>query len=943
MEYNTISEIIDKQFRNGAFESNFFEKDDLISDLYLFLAEQDKEFTEEEILEVLKKKYKSYFKVYDIQDRNSYDKFERPLEGKDIESISSTESFVYDYFEKIIWGDNKTCIKCSSTNVIQRGKRYDCNNCGESYSFDKGTNLQGKDKKALQNLIGVYTLLQKGKICLKTIQDDTKLSKNNIENAFSSIIPTLINEKPLVRKLEVIPTKDQQTTTKFKEWEHQTCTINKAVEFFKDNNRGKVIHPCGSGKTYTAIEIVKKLDIKRLIVVIPSRMLLYQQIKAFKNSLPNHRFYAFGSLFQKPLKSNKIALLASSVEKQMEAIQGISKTANIVVFTTLKSFESIINKFPDFQLAIFDEAHRIAGPENKKYLSAVTSTKYEKALFLTATEKIFLNEGIGMNNEKFGETISNISLPEMIQNKIVLDYKILSIGFKSEEVRNILEINEEFFLDKNIKLGIKTRILVSALALIKSIQKYGIKKIITYHPTIHEAELFIEVYDKFQKIHGLDYNTSTINSKQTEFLYENQYGNFVNAEKAVISSVNCFQEGMDVRNTDAVLYGYPKKSKIDIVQSVGRCIRKYPNKKRGYVIIPSESEDYEKLIEVLNALETQDGRITSFKAKPNNSTFKGNIEFLEYSGNKLKVFDFKEVFKFSFIKGSKFYTLEELKTYLKREQIYTEKEYLKIKNYRCPRYPREYYRDWPGWKNIFKPEIYSYPVAKKYILENHSNIKTFRQYKKWTLKNDFPPNLPKDPEKRYGVKFRWHEFLNYKEGFLSFEEAIKWFVRNEILDCNTHEKRKDNYPPYIPQNPYSVYKGKWNWKKLQELKYISYEDAKKTIIEVNKKHNGIISSIRQYRKWKEGSLNIEFPKNILPLYPNRFYKEYNKEDFFPSKIRYVKLNYEDFIKYLLVNKVKNIRDFKNLPYNPIVPREPRVYMEWSGWNYYVKNLYNETN
>ena len=54
----------------------------------------------------------------------------------------------------------------------------------------------------------------------------------------------------------------------------------------------------------------------------------------------------------------------------------------------------------------------------------------------------------------------------------------------------------------------------------------------------------------------------------------------------VLSNARVLTEGVDVPALDAVVFMQPRKSKIDIVQAVGRVMRTYPGKRKGYVVIP---------------------------------------------------------------------------------------------------------------------------------------------------------------------------------------------------------------------------------------------------------------------------------------------------------------------------------------------------------------------
>lgn len=54
----------------------------------------------------------------------------------------------------------------------------------------------------------------------------------------------------------------------------------------------------------------------------------------------------------------------------------------------------------------------------------------------------------------------------------------------------------------------------------------------------------------------------------------------------VLSNARCLSEGVDVPALDAVMFLSPRKSQVDIVQSVGRVMRLAPGKQYGYIILP---------------------------------------------------------------------------------------------------------------------------------------------------------------------------------------------------------------------------------------------------------------------------------------------------------------------------------------------------------------------
>lgn len=90
----------------------------------------------------------------------------------------------------------------------------------------------------------------------------------------------------------------------------------------------------------------------------------------------------------------------------------------------------------------------------------------------------------------------------------------------------------------------------------------------------------------------------------------------------ILSNARCLAEGVDVPALDAVIYLSSRKSKVDIIQSVGRVMRRAPGKRYGYIVIPvfvpagtdeglalSNSKDYKVVWDVVRALRSHDERL----------------------------------------------------------------------------------------------------------------------------------------------------------------------------------------------------------------------------------------------------------------------------------------------------------------------------------------------
>ncbi|HEY9701972.1 MAG TPA: helicase-related protein, partial [Allocoleopsis sp.] len=89
----------------------------------------------------------------------------------------------------------------------------------------------------------------------------------------------------------------------------------------------------------------------------------------------------------------------------------------------------------------------------------------------------------------------------------------------------------------------------------------------------------------------------------------------------ILSNARCLSEGVDVPALDAVIFLTPRNSQVDVVQSVGRVMRKSEGKNYGYIILPigvpadltpeealKDNEKYKVIWQVLQALRAHDDR-----------------------------------------------------------------------------------------------------------------------------------------------------------------------------------------------------------------------------------------------------------------------------------------------------------------------------------------------
>jgi predicted helicase len=388
---------------------------------------------------------------------------------------------------------------------------------------------------------------------------------------------------------------------------HQKEAISKTIAYFKSNERGKMIMPCGTGKSLTAFWIAEKMRPKSILVAVPSLALLQQTLKVWTrefllNNIEPDWLCVCSDDTVKEEQDDFVTFSADlgiKVDTDPRVIRNFlkKKTKKLkIVFTTYQSGRAtaIGSKGFTYDLGIMDEAHKTVGSGKKPmaHLLHQKNIKINKRLFMTATERLFRgdsDEYMSMDDPRdYGNLIYELSFKEAINSKppIISDYKIITFGITTPEIEKIAEDNKYLEVKKDLK-DITARELATAIALRKAIKKLKIKNAISFHRSIKRAENFRKQQDLISKIYPTYGKLKTFHvrgdmptsDRALEMLsFEEEQGLMTNAR--------CLTEGVDLPAIDCVCFTDPKRSKVDIVQAAGRALRLAKGKKFGYILIP---------------------------------------------------------------------------------------------------------------------------------------------------------------------------------------------------------------------------------------------------------------------------------------------------------------------------------------------------------------------
>ena len=359
--------------------------------------------------------------------------------------------------------------------------------------------------------------------------------------------------------------------------------------------------------------------------------------------------------------------------------------AMTVVYSTYHSIDVIHQAqaqygLPEFDLIICDEAHRTTGAtfdgEDESAFVRIHDADYikgAKRLYMTATPRIYgdtakQTEGVvlySMDDEAhYGKAFYVLTFSQAVSEKLLVDYKVIVLAIEESHIQRRIQ---NLLTDGNNELKVDDAAKI--VGCWKALSKYGLtgdgdalyepmRRAVAFCQVIEKeykgskhkvsskliAEMFGEVVREYQNAERAALLAENPDLKLPPSLAmqcqaEHVDGGMNAGEKEaklqwlkapeglpentcrILSNVRCLSEGVDVPALDAVLFLTPRNSQVDVVQSVGRVMRRAEGKKQGYVILPvvipagvepenalDKNENYRVVWQVLNALRAHDDR-----------------------------------------------------------------------------------------------------------------------------------------------------------------------------------------------------------------------------------------------------------------------------------------------------------------------------------------------
>jgi len=406
--------------------------------------------------------------------------------------------------------------------------------------------------------------------------------------------------------------------------------------------------PCGTGKSLVGFWVQQKMNAKQVVVAVPSLALLNQTLREWSREwIAHNQKPHFTVVCSDDATSNlgdtfvshayEMGIDTYTLPKDIAARLVKLKDQHHVVFTTYQSSHLLAlaarKAKAVFDLGILDEAHKTVGEKSNRFATLLDEKQISirKRLAMTATQRVLRGKNddvLSMDDlAVYGEVAFLYTFKQAIADEAICDYKIVTLTVSESRIRKIINENKYIQLNRASKLD-RLRMaqdLAAGELLVKAFDDFGVRHAISFHRNIDAAEGFADQWDVVGKMVKRKTKASSfhVSSKVATGRRFSLLKEFEAASASVITNARCLTEGVDVPNVDAILFADPRRSQVDIVQAVGRALRrdrKNPSK-TGYVLLPVivpndqtideflDSSAFKEIGRVLATLSVQDDRI----------------------------------------------------------------------------------------------------------------------------------------------------------------------------------------------------------------------------------------------------------------------------------------------------------------------------------------------
>ncbi|MFD9776073.1 Helicase associated domain protein [[Kitasatospora] papulosa] len=435
----------------------------------------------------------------------------------------------------------------------------------------------------------------------------------------------------------------------------------------RPGSRALYVAATGTGKTLVSIRTADELEARLALVVVPTLDLAAQTALAWRNdghlehmvivssmdtsnhdALAAHRIGSTSS-------SQALAALMSVVGERQDQVPALTVISTYDSLDKIEGTQHTSYRVPPFDIAIMDEAHRIAGRADKKWAVVNDAQRIlaDRRLYMTATPRSFAapdlaasantsrprRRGSGpqdpdatansMDNETvYGRKVFEYPLAQAITDGVAADYRIVVPTVTDTDLRNRLNLPAPGTTDH---AGPQDALRTTALhlAILNSMAEHSMRRVLLFFHLVEDATRFTSELGHTlrtlrrtapESFPGLDPEVFTVHGDHTPEERADIFTRFASSPCAILTNAKVIAEGLDIPSVDAVAFADPTSSIVRCVQGLGRALRLDVSGKTASLIVPvyippgADPENilgtpYEPVWAITAALASHDHRI----------------------------------------------------------------------------------------------------------------------------------------------------------------------------------------------------------------------------------------------------------------------------------------------------------------------------------------------
>ncbi|MFF7105214.1 Helicase associated domain protein [Streptomyces nigra] len=439
----------------------------------------------------------------------------------------------------------------------------------------------------------------------------------------------------------------------------------------RPGSRGLFVSATGTGKTLVSIRVADGLGARLVLFVVPTLDLAAQTALAWRRDGHLEHMVIVSSLDTSGHDDLVAARVMSTTDPH--ALGGLMSVVGegedqIPALTVICTYDSL-NKIeetqktgyavPPFDLAVMDEAHRIAGRSDKKWAIVNDAQRIhaDRRLYMTATPRIFAAPELAEsadttrprrrpaagpdvdafansmdNGQVYGRKVVEYPLARAVEDGRAADYRIVVPTLTDADLRRRLNLPTPGTTTapgpgEEADSALRTTAL--HLAVLRAMTEHRLKKVLVYFNLVSDARRFArELPHTLRLLAKTDPSLCPditpklffAHGEHTPAQRANIFNGFAAADCAVLANSRLISEGVDIPSVDAIVFADPTRSVIRCVQALGRALRLDVSGKTASLIVPvyvppgADGENilgtsYEPVWAIACALASHDHRI----------------------------------------------------------------------------------------------------------------------------------------------------------------------------------------------------------------------------------------------------------------------------------------------------------------------------------------------